>query len=105
MNRNTNISATEPEGLPCSLIGSGGAAEGQPPVPSAAPSLSRPWGNQPICPGCNRGATYSCICDPFPEDDEQMPASDVVRLMADFFPDTGWGLAERSALNMPGDKL
>jgi hypothetical protein len=24
-----------------------------------------PYGHQPICPGCNRGAITSCICDPF----------------------------------------
>lgn len=57
-------------------------------------NLSKPWGNQPICGGCNRGATYSCICDPFPEDDDQMPAHDVLRIM-------GWELAERSAYGMP----
>lgn len=72
---------------------------------SGSPALrsavtSKPWGNQPICPTCNRGATYNCVCGEWIADEEMMPAADVVRIMRDFFPETGWGLAERSALGM-----
>lgn len=53
----------------------------------------------PDCPECNRGP-YSCICGAFADDDEIPPARDVIRTIALLYPDTGWGLAERSALGM-----
>lgn len=58
------------------------------------------WGSQPLCKVCSRGAITSCLCGPWPEDDDMMPAADVVRIMGDYFPDTGWARAEASACGM-----
>lgn len=68
---------------------------------AGAPNLSTSsaWGKQPLCKECGRGF-YSCMCGAFAHDDEMMPASDVCRIMGDFFPETGWALAERSAYGM-----
>ena len=68
---------------------------------TAAPAS--PWGRQKICDGCQRGEA-SCICPPWPGDDELMPASDVSRIMADLSPDSGWARAERSAYMMGGKR-
>lgn len=64
-----------------------------------APTPNDGYGKQPRCETCKRGF-YGCLCGPWPEDDDMMPAADVVRIMGDYFPDSGWGLAERSALGM-----
>jgi len=92
MNRPTKLNGAKatPLAFPCQT---GGADAPSTPTPS------KPWGNDTICPNCNRGATYSCICDPFFDDDEQMPAADVCRLMAEYFPETGWAKAEKAALS------
>ena len=86
MNHQTSIGSLTPPVV--SPQQKGGAAG-----PSAP--TSKPWGNDPICPNCNRGKTYSCICDPFFEDDDQMPARDVCRLIAEYFPDTILGLSPK----------
>jgi hypothetical protein len=51
----------------------------------------------PICASCNRNP-YGCVCNaPDPEPEYFKPG-----LNRD--PDSGWALAERSALGMPGAK-
>lgn len=64
-------------------------------VPAVSPDVGAAvthWGRDPICPGCNRGKTYSCICDPFFEDEDTPEPR--------FDPEGGWAFAERMALGM-----
>lgn len=77
MNKQSRLAPVPTAGRPLTVVGT---------------NLSKPWGNQPICPGCNRGKTYSCICDPFFEDEDTPEPR--------FDPEGGWAFAERSALGM-----
>lgn len=67
---------------------------------SASIASPKPYGNQPICPGCNRGALYSCICDPFPEEDDVTPVDVMKRIMPELFDGSTWLKAEQAALEM-----
>lgn len=52
-----------PRGIP-------GACSGEAPaLINEASARNDGWGNQPICKACNRGARYSCTCDPFYAED------------------------------------
>jgi hypothetical protein len=58
MNRHSSFTAAR---VPLS----GGNTAGAPLVPANNGAPATSYGHQPICPGCNRGAYTSCLCDPF----------------------------------------
>ena len=84
--------ASSPIGVP----GHAGPRLREADAPTLPPSSA--LGKRPPCKACGRGF-YSCICDPF-FDDEQVPADDVLRIMGQLYPESGWGLAEKSAYGM-----
>jgi hypothetical protein len=67
--------------------------------PTEAAGASNRLTPRPTCPTCGK-VIYQCIGHSDFDDDEMMPASEVREIMDKWFPDRGWGLAERSAYGM-----